>query len=116
MLMSPEVRLRQRLRDAISALDAADGLENDMSIVLRAGLQLCALELDDHLDIALLPAPVHKVRLQTVAAAIECIEIGVAQFIIATAKSDHTAMEDGLAAAQSRLNAAAKLQQDLETS
>jgi hypothetical protein len=111
----PEARLHRRLRDAVTALNSFFGLESEMTIVLRAGIQLCVLELDDHLAvISLLASDQKTVKLQTVAAAIECIEIGVAQYITATTKTDLAAMEHGLAAVRCRLNAAAKLQRSLE--
>jgi hypothetical protein len=111
----PEVRLQRRLREAISVLNTADGFENEMTIVLRAGMRQCAVEFDEHLvAVSLWPTNQKTVPLQTIAAAIELIEIGVAQYITATAKADPAAMEGGLAAVRSRLSAAAKLQRSLE--
>src|ERR1700749_3974291 len=44
----PEAKLHRRLRDAMTALHAADSFDTGSTVVLRADLEQTALNLDDH--------------------------------------------------------------------
>ncbi|OBK23929.1 hypothetical protein [Mycobacterium asiaticum] len=110
----PEARLHRRLRDAMTALRAADSIDNGSTIVLRADLEQTALDLDDHLVAVAQLSSVHKSELlKTIAATVQCIEAAVARYATAATKPDTSALEADLAAVQRQLDITAELQRRL---
>lgn len=81
----PEARLHRRLRDAVAALGAPGATETGTTLMLRVDLEQGAADLDDHLvAISRLPPADRTAALQTVTAAVACIEAGVAHYATAT--------------------------------
>jgi hypothetical protein len=110
----PEARLHRRLRDAMTALHAANSLDAGSALLLRADLEQTALDLDDHLVAVAQLAPVHKDELlRTITTTVECIEAAVARYAAATTMPDTTALEADLAAVQRQLDITTELQRKL---
>ena len=110
----PEARLHRRLRDAVAALATVSTVETGTSLILRVDLEQGAADLDDHLvAISRLPPADRAARLQTAAAAVECIEAGVAHYVAAALPAP-AAPQAELGAAQRQLDAAGDLRNRLD--
>jgi hypothetical protein len=110
----PEARLHRRLRDAMTALNAANSFDAGSALLLRADLEQTALVLDDHLVAVAQLAPVHKDELlQTITTTVETIESAVARYAAATTAPDTTALEADLATVQRQLDVTTELQKRL---
>lgn len=109
----PEAKIHRRLRDAMAALRAVEGVETGASLVLRVNLEQGALDLDEHLVAASrLPPAARAAQLQTITAVVECIERGVSHYVAAT-MPDAAALQADLTAAQQQLDAADDLRRQL---
>jgi hypothetical protein len=112
-----EARLHRRLRDAMTALHAADALDTGSTLVLRADLEQTALDLDDHLVTVAQLKSVHKAEmLQTITTTVECIEDAVARYAAAATMPDTAALEADLATVQRQLDITRELQRRLPPS
>ncbi|HTQ21811.1 hypothetical protein [Mycobacterium sp.] len=110
----PEARLHRRLRDAMSALQAANALDTGSTLMLRADLEQTALNLDDHLVAVSQLAPAHKeALLGAITTTVESIEGAVARYTAATTMPDTTALESDLATVHLRLDTVSQLQRGL---
>jgi hypothetical protein len=110
----PEARLHRRLRDAMTALQAANSFDAGSALLLRADLEQTALDLDNHLVAVAQLAPAHKDELfQTITTTVECIESAVARYAAATTMPDTAALEADLAAVQRQLDITTELQRKL---
>ncbi|BDB43873.1 MULTISPECIES: hypothetical protein [Mycobacterium] len=107
----PEARLHRRLRDAMTALHAANAFDTGSTVVLRADLEQTALAVDNQLIAVAGLAPAQRDELlQSIARTVESIEAAVGRYAAAATKPDTAALEADLAAVQDQLDVTVQLQ------
>ena len=110
----PEARLHRRLRDAMTALHAANSVETGSTVLLRADLEQTAIDLDDHLvAVAQLPPAQKSELLQSITTTVEGIEAAVARHAAASTMPDPSALEADLATVQRQLDVTAEMHRRL---
>ncbi|QLL06170.1 hypothetical protein [Mycobacterium vicinigordonae] len=108
----PEARLHRRLRDAMTALHAANAFDTGSTVVLRADLEQTALTVDNQLiTVAQLTPAQRDELLQSITRTVETIEAAVGRYATAATKPDTAALEADLAAVQNQLDVTVQLQQ-----
>jgi pyridoxine 5'-phosphate synthase PdxJ len=110
----PEARLHRRLRDAMTALHAANAMDSGSTVSLRAELEQTSIQLDDQLVAVSYLAPAQKGELlQSITTTVESIEAAVGRYAAAATMPNTSALEADVASVQRHLDVTKELQRRL---